>query len=348
MAFTPEQDAYLAAHRYAEVVAATDLFPEPPSYLDYLRRRRELREAGYEVRDLRGRPPSQPAIHLSSRPAIPASLETDQLWEAIIALQRQERRIFPSSIRVAIETDRPIGVVFTSDWHIGSSGTDHERLLADVETIATFPGLFAYVGGDPTDNMVTAKLSHVARDEQLVPPRDQWRLYRSLIEKLRPSLIAIGRGNHDAWTQRVAGIDGIEAALEGIPVIQTGEDTYIELVVGEQEYVIYRKHRPIASSRTHRASGAKRAYDWGERTFDVGVTEHHHEASLTCEMRHGRYRWFITTGSYKVRDAYAREGGFVHGGPRMPVVIFWPDRHKIIAELGIDDAIERLGRWYDS
>jgi hypothetical protein len=128
--------------------------------------------------------------------------------------------------------------------------------------------------------------------------------------------------------------------------LHTGEDAYLELVVGSQEYLIYRKHRPVSSSRIHRSQGAKRAYEWGDRTFDVGVTEHFHEASVSCELRHGRYRWFLTTGSYKVCDPYALERGFSGGGPVMPVVTFWPDCHKIAVDLGLDDAIDRLSRWY--
>lgn len=340
MILTP-QDEFLAQHKYADVIANTALFPDPPTYAEYIRRRRELRELGVPVQEMRGRP----KLTVQGGGVRDHPGEVEDLWKALVAMQ-QENAPLPTTARIEIATEYPVGIVFTSDWHIGSVWTDHEALRRDVERIAAFPGLFAYVGGDPTDNMVISKLGHVARDEQVLSPRDQWRVFRWLIERLRPSLIAVGRGNHDAWTHREAGIDGIEAALHGVPVLHTGEDTYLELVIGTQEYVIYRKHRPVSSSRIHRSQGVKRAYEWGQRIFDVGVTEHFHEASVSCEIRHGRYRWFVTTGSYKILDPYAREHGFSGGGPVMPVAVFWPDRHKITVDLSLDDAIDRLRRWY--
>jgi hypothetical protein len=345
--FTPEQDAFLACNRFSDVEARQDLFAGI-THSDYLKRRRDLKANGYPVADVRNRPRVERSIPTIT---IPQSFQEERgarLWHAVTQFQENQRVDIENQLltdaRIEIDTDRPFGVVFMSDLHIGGLGTDHEAIMRDVEIINSCDQLVAYVGGDPTDNFITDKLAHAARETQAVKPGYQWEMFRHMILELRPSLLAVGRGNHDAWTSRQAGIDGVTAALEGIPILHTAEDTYVDLRVGEQEYVIYRKHRPIGNSRTHRAAGAKASYNYGVRLFDVGVTEHHHEASLTCEKRHDQYRWFITTGSYKVNDPHAREWGYYNGGIGTPVVIFYPYRRKMIAYMSIEDAVEHLER----
>lgn len=354
MTLTPAQEAFLADARYSDVEANRQLFPDGLPYADYVLAKRQMdakqkpaksTDKTKQNRDGRGRfiQTERPNVIL---PDTVAEGDGRALWTAVQDFQVAHRAEIANQIKtdveIKVDTNRPFGVAFMSDWHIGSLGTDHAALLRDIELINSCDNLVAYVGGDPVDNFIPEKFAHAARDGQIVSPNFQWRMFRYAIEKLQPSLMAVGRGNHDAWTSRNASIEGITQALRGIPVLHTGEDTYIDLKVGEMTYTIYRKHRPIGSSRTNRTAGAKRSYDLGRRTFDVGVTEHHHEAAYSVEQRHGHYRYFITTGSYKVEDSHAAEWGFHHGGIGVPVVIFYPFRKKMIVYLNLEDAIERL------
>jgi hypothetical protein len=342
--FTPEQDKFMQNNRYSDVESNRELFPSTPKHAEYVRRRNELKKSGKDVLDMVGHPPlpkEDPVVNLPSL----FYEDAEDLWKAVTDFQNINRDKFASQIltdiTIQVETDRPFGVVFMSDWHIGGIGTDHEAILRDIDLINSCPHLVAYVGGDPTDNFIPDKLAHAAR-ETLISPDFQWKMFRYAIERLSPSLLAVGRGNHDGWTKRLAGIDGVEAALRGFPVLHTAEDTYIDLIVGEQTYTIYRKHRPIGSSRVNRSAGGKASYNFGKRLFDVGITEHHHVASITWEPRHDQYRYFITTGSYKVEDMHSREWGFTDGGIGTPVMIFYPFRKKMISCVCIEDAIQIL------
>lgn len=346
--WTSEQDSFLATNRFSEVEARDDLFPGI-THPEYLARRRELKKEDHpDYIDVRNRPPVSRRLPSITVPELFSEADGAELWTAVMEFQKSHQKQYANEIltdvEIKVDTDHPFGVVFMSDWHIGGIGTDHESLLRDIDLINNCDQLVAYVGGDPIDNFIPEKLAHAARDSQVVNPGFQWKMFRHAIELIQPSLLAVGRGNHDGWTQRNAGIEGISQALKGIPVLHTGEDTYIDLTVGEINYVIYRKHRPIGNSRIHRTAGAKTSYQTGKRLFDVGVTEHHHEAAINAEIRHGEYRWFITTGSYKVEDAHAREWGFMHGGVGTPVVIFYPKRKKMVTYLTIEDAIEHLER----
>ena len=329
------QDEYIARHRYADVVANTELFPDSLSYRDYRQRRADMRAVGYDVPDLRGRP-TKVNVTPAADPRSP-----EQIWSAVTTFQKQTT-YSKGDVEISVETDRPFGIVFVSDWHIGNKGTDHDRIMADIALINSCPQLGAFVGGDGVDNFVTPKLAHAARDEQVANPDQQWQMYRYAIEQIRPSLLAVGTGNHDAWTHAVAGINGVDAALRDIPIVNTGEDCYIDLTIGTQLYTIFRKHRPPSSSRKHRAAGAKMLYEVGRRTFDVGITEHLHVPSITVEPRHGAMRYFITTGSYKVHDGHATEFGFFDSSIGTPVIIFYPDGRKIVPFMEIEDAIAFL------
>lgn len=308
-------------------------------------KRRHLRDQGVDVvRAQLGRPPD-PVVHL---PELPEAPDEDDLWAAYDAMYDvklafdQSKSLYEIDIDVA--TDRPFGVVFMSDFHIGSSGVDTRRLREDVELINACDHLKAYVGGDGIDNFVLTGLANVHRDTAIVSIDLQMELFKSIIKRLldRDSLLAVGTGNHDAWTKKVAGIDARLGMLAGVPCLNTGEESYLNLTVGEQVYTIYRKHRPTRSSQFNDGHGIQHMWRFGERPFDIGVMEHHHTPFVGTFWAHGKMRWGVRTGAYKVRDAHAREWGFHHGGFGTPVAIFHPFRHTVFVLPGIPEAIDYL------
>lgn len=307
-------------------------------------RRRVLRDAGVNVVESPiGRKPDDVITHI---PVLPDEPSDDELWEAYdkmydVVLKHDEAKA-SSDVQIQIDTDRPFGVVFMSDFHLGSKGVDHRSLREDIDLIATCPTLKIYLGGDGIDNFVLQGLANVHRDTSLVPLGLQFTLFRSLVRRMQPNLLAVGTGNHDRWTDKVAGIDAYLHALANIPVLHTGEDSYLTLMVGSQEYVIYRKHRPTRSSQYNDGHGVQHMFRFGTKAFDAGVMEHHHTPHISSFWAHGEMRWAIRTGSYKIRDSHAREWGFHHGGIGTPVLVFHPHRKEIIPFMSLTGAIEFL------
>lgn len=306
--------------------------------------RGKLRKTGIKVKPAAtGRPASTPSLVLPDLPDAPSE---DELWSAYDAMHEYLERSSASKslleADIAVETDRPFGVVFMSDFHLNSQGTDTKALRQDIELINGCEALRAYVGGDGIDNFILPALAHVHRDNAVGPLSIQFELFRSIIRQLLPSLLAVGTGNHDLWTRKLAGIDANMVALQDVPVLHTREDTYITLTVGQQPYVIYRKHRPPVNSRTNDGHGVQFMFRHGDRPFDVGVMEHHHQAHIGSFWGHGEMRWAIRTGSYKIHDSHAREWGYQHGGIGTPVLVFMPYRKQIIPFMSIPDAIDFL------
>lgn len=290
---------------------------------------------------------------------IPDDIDEDDLLRQAISWQESYTRRFKAVLEHDVVVrdkatglpytgKKPIALALPSDWHIGNKGTDHKRIIEDIEVIVNHPRLYCSVGGDPVDNFVIEKMISASR-EQIFQVDVQWALFRTLVKKLvaNHSLLFVGAGNHDAWTYKVAGIDGIQAALAGINVVNTKEGGLVRLQVGDQPYALYRKHKPTRFNSGYNPHHFLEQmlrmgtpWDW-----DIGVSEHFHHAHIKWgDGTDGttKERVFITTGSYKVDDAYAQALGYYGGGYGVPCVLLFPDRREMWPVARLEQAVRIL------
>lgn len=339
--WTAELNAELALSTTREFAAAhPGLFTDAAIHIQ----RRKLRDAGVPVKaSVIGRTPDPIFIEI---PELPASPGADDIWNAYETMYRMQRQFDESKalaqVDLRIQTKQPFGIVFISDMHLGNKGVDVDRLREDIALIQTCDRLRVYMGGDWCDNFVIQALAHVHRDESLVPLEIQFELFKLVMAELAPQLLAVGSGNHDAWTKRMCGLDPALAMLKDIPVLYTGERCFLDLTVGEQLYTIYRKHKPTRSTQFNAGHGIQHAWRYGDRSFDIGVEEHHHTPHIDTFYGHGQKIYAVRTGSYKVRDAHALEGGHVDGGIGTPVLVLFPYKREIVHFETITSAIEFL------
>ncbi len=291
-------------------------------------------------------PPKQRAVVTDQEETI----SDEELWDAVVRYQDALNAASPSNLHhhISLDTDAPIVLAFPSDWHIGNKGTDMKRLKADCELMESHPRVYVALGGDPVDNFIFEKMASAARSQVVGQIDIQWRLFRHRILKLYESnsLLWVSAGNHDAWTRKAAGIDNMLNVLSDIPVCYTGEGGFVHLTVGQQKYVIYRKHKPMSNSKINALLFLKNML-WRDAPveFDIGVSEHLHKAAIeTVEYRPGTKidRVLIACGSYKVKDAYAEDLGYYGGGYGVPCVILYPDRRQILSFTSLSSAIEAL------
>jgi len=318
------------------------------SHDNYRSRRRILRDEGFVFPDGRTEPHryEKPTMEIKlGDQAEPISI--DRLWQ-LYDIQRElhharAAKQVQAEITVKIETDRPVGVCFLSDFHLGNVGTDHRALLQDVSLITSCELMTAFVGGDGIDNMIMGKLASVQRDSGSSSPDLQYLALSDILNRLLPNLIAIGTGNHDNWTKRLAGIDGLSVAIADKPIVNTGERSLINLYVGKQLYKIFRKHRPIYSSIYNLGHSVQQLWRLGEVDFDLGVVEHQHCTHTSWFNGHGKPRLAVRTGSYKTHDSFASEFTALNGGGiGTPVVVFNPHEREMTPFMSISSAIEYL------
>lgn len=315
--------------------------------------RTELAEAldGWEKHDSEGNITNGPWLEKVAALEELGADDVERLWETMIAYQEASRAAYPLKIiqERTIHTDKPIAITFPSDLHIGHEHTDHQRIRADFELINSCSSLFAYLGGDGIENFIIHKLAHAARSD-LVRPSVQWLFYRHLVKILSPSLLAVGDGNHTAWSHRLADIDQTFAELRQIPTIYTYEGGYLDLHLvrsdgHRQSYRIFRKHRPRFNSVFNLTHTVKRFYEQGRYPFDVGVVEHHHCPDYEVCSIHSQERIAIRTGTYKLYDPHAEEYGYTKGGYGVPSVCFSPHERLMTPLMRLEDTIAFLGAW---
>jgi hypothetical protein len=255
-----------------------------------------------------------------------------------------------SEIKVGLDVDDYVVVANMSDWHIGAEGCDIRRLKYDLDLICNHPRVYAALGGDLADNFILDKMASAsqASDAQV---KVQWRLARYLLRPLLDSnsLLWVGSGNHDQWTQKVAHFDPVLDALKDVQVQYTGssfqsEAGYVDLRVGSQTYTFFRKHRPSrfnsSFNRTHWLKQTLRGFL--PREWDIGVVEHLHDMAIETFTYRRKKRIAICTGSYKIEDSYALVGGYYDGGYGVPCVLLSPRERQLIAFDNIKDALTAL------
>ena len=242
--------------------------------------------------------------------------------------------------RVTLEAN-VIGLSFISDQHIGpGTPVDFERMRLDAELIATTPGLYAILGGDLCDNHVKHRSAIMAARSQ---PSDQWRLAEYYLGIFAEKIAVVVSGNHDDWSDEVAGISVLEMVCRAQRVCHAPDEAFIDLACGEQVYKIGMRHQFGMNSRFNQTHAVKQWHRLGEKDFDIGCIGHHHEAA----MEHGIYRGqpvvYIRPGSYQITSAYSRRFGYNRSLPTCPTVLLWPDERRMMPFWDVRDAADFLG-----
>jgi len=75
---------------------------------------------------------------------------------------------------------------------------------------------------------------------------------------------------------------------------------------------------------------------------DVAAEAHLHNGYTLKRHLMGEYRIMLRCGTYKIWDEFGQKIAGYKGKPAVPVIIMFPDRHTMIDELFLDDAIQIL------
>ena len=76
---------------------------------------------------------------------------------------------------------------------------------------------------------------------------------------------------------------------------------------------------------------------------DVAAEAHLHNGYIMTRNLMGADRIMLRSGTYKLSDEYGEKLAGYKGHHAVPTVIMFPDEHRMIGELCLDDAITILG-----
>jgi len=260
----------------------------------------------------------------------------DELWQAAFKAQLRTTQVAEKRGRRKItipQPKRPFALAFLSDLHLGNASTDYQTLKHDVDLIAETPRMWSGFHGDGIDNWIVGKLAGLQRG-QPIPFDAEVQLLTTVLETLEGKLLWVVAGNHDNWTVKLAGIDRIKEALRGTRVLYDRYEVAFDLMYGERSIAFKVRHQWKYSSIFNATHGIEVGWQRGDTDFDIGLGGHTHIGTL-CRpfIRHGRRRYAILTGTYKVDGDYGRELGLpTPTGRGSGAMVFWPDGRRLFCE----------------
>lgn len=277
-------------------------------------------------------------------PEVAEDVDWRRVIDAAITLQEERKSIefvdnLPATI--TIETDQPIALCFSADWHLGAGTTDHRVWRGDIEYLLKTPRLYYATVGDEINNVRSFKTLEAVISQVL--PVD---LQRKALEGVTRELVASGKllfttwGNHDIeFDERLLGESMLNELrrTQGVPHI--GGIGLVRLRVGQVLYTILATHKARFRSSFNALHSAQRLYQLFYPA-DIVVSAHdhaagfaayeHYEMAREIGMGFGGTSYLIACSTYKnggSNDWAAR----YYGKPvlRRETVVLWGDHHHI-------------------
>ncbi len=268
--------------------------------------------------------------------------DVDNFIEQVIKMQQAAQKLDTKQVKasVTIDDDKPIGVAYWGDWHLGAAGVDYQAFQDDVAKIRDTDGLYFIGAGDYKDNYITG-IHPGSQFEQNVRPGLQDLMVERFMEKVAPKCLALLRGCHDTWDKKMADKDFLETLCEITGSVNLWHGGELNIKVGKEAYLWRCRHKYKYQSSLNYENAMRRIMET-QGPCDVAAEAHLHNAFTMNRHIMGQYRILLRTGSYKVWDEFGQQIAGYKGKVGVPVVIMYPDRHEMADFKDLDQAIRFL------
>lgn len=274
------------------------------------------------------------------RKSEPADIEA--YIEQVITLQEAQATLDTRQVdaTVTISDDEPIGIALTADWHVGGWGTDLRLLRDDVNRMADTEGLYVVFLGDAGDNYIGGAPPG-AQFEQIIQPEQQYAIAEHFFVKLRKQLLAALEGCHDAWSDKQANHNFIAEITAKIEALNLWHGGTLTVNLGDECYRGHFRHKFRGESQFNPLLPCRRMMEhYG--VVDWAAVAHKHFCAMQQSQMEGQDVLFVRPGSYKVLDNHGQQIGGYAGLPRVPVLILYPNIHRLDCYLTLEAGIEAL------
>jgi len=242
----------------------------------------------------------------------------------------------PSDITVEIKTDKPIGLVNTSDWQLGQFGVDYNAFENDMNFIQSHDDLKCIIGGDGYQNII--QTSKMGSSHNQTPISVQKGLYVLTLEKLINSIIAIKTGNHNYWAAMAEGEDWDAELARRLKLVYLKHYAVIHLKVGEMVYPILTMHQTRFNSSFNLTHTNKQHQRLDFPDARIIIVEHHHVGAIEQYRYNDKECVAIRTGTYAIYDDYAQQNGYYGEHVCNPTVVLFPNTDHIVGFKDMWDA----------
>ena len=274
----------------------------------------------------------------------PTETDIETYFEALKAMNDAQMRLETKQTKatITIKEEKPFGIAFWGDWHIGVKGSDCRRLDEDADTIADTDGLYVIGMGDYKDN--ASALVHQNSTQESVATTDmQGMVVQHIWHRQVGKTLAIVRGCHDDWDKRNANVDFCQMLCDDTGAVNLWHGGVVTIKAGDQEYKIAARHKYKYESSLN-TTNAQRNFmnDFGP--CDVFMLAHKHFFDLQQTRRMGKDVIYGRSGSYKMYDEFGQKLAGYEGIYGVPVLIFFPTVREIIPVRSLDVAVDMLAR----
>ena len=266
--------------------------------------------------------------------------DVDEVYRALKSFQ-QTLRVLDQKVTEAtipINDNAPIAIAFCGDWHIGAYGCNYEQLEADIDLMASTPGLYSIGMGDYKDNQLPTKHPS-GMFEVTIPPAVQGSLVFRFARGLSP--LAWIRGCHDDWDHQSVDHDFIQDICDLTGSLNLWHGGKLTIRLGEQTYTIHARHKTQGESRLNSTNAQRRLLDL-HGFCDVVAIAHKHYPDMQAVTRHGMPVTYLRSGCYKPYDEFGQKLAGYKGEQAVPVTILFPDEHKVVPFRELRDGVRFL------
>lgn len=268
--------------------------------------------------------------------------DVDTYIEKMKELQAAQEKLNTKQVKAtfAFPGNKPVGVAWWGDWHIGAVGTDYEQFEKDLEAIISTDGLYWIGAGDYKDNYITG--THPGGSfEQIIRPGMQDLVVQRYMERASDKCIALVRGCHDDWDKKQGDKDFISAMAETADAVNLWHGGEITLKVGGEPYIWRVRHKYPYESSLNLENSMRRINEI-QGPCDVAAVAHLHNVYVMARHLMGQMRYMARTGSYKIWDEYGQKLAGYKAKMGVPVFIMYPNEHRLKACWNLRDGIEAL------
>lgn len=276
--------------------------------------------------------------------------EEVEVWrQAVLSSEKRKELERRKQTQVITFARGPICIVNFADLHAGSEGTDYKRIAQELTIINETPGMYSGFAGDLSDNFVIGRLAKKALHRRFTID-DEAVLLKKILTMAAPKMLWSLRGNHDAWTDILSGIDYFREVHQQkeIKVLYDEYEINVDIYVGASKSRWRIRHKWRGSSQYSDTHGIEKAakFDKGIH-FDVGIGAHTHRAGLSRFFNNGGQSGLaVLCGAYKRFDEFGREQGFSQPNEVTCVPVVLTESGGKITFDRLDDAVDYMKRVY--
>jgi hypothetical protein len=260
--------------------------------------------------------------------------EKDFHWRDVMGPLEAMQRIAAAAsnsqdhAHIRIETDRPVPVLFISDWHIGSWGISYRELAETTQRILDL-GIRIACLGDMLQMSIRMR-NVMEMGDNLLSPRIQMQFLESWLADLAPQMLWSTWDNHSvAREEEFTGFSHYAELFKETCIYHSGIG-HVDLTVGDHTYKIVSSHRFSGNTPINPTAGQERYMRFEGIDRELAIAGDSHRPSVREYADGPLNRIAINCGTLQKDSGYAKRFFSLYTHDWMPVVVFHPDRHLMV------------------